>query len=221
MLETASDFKGYIARYNASRSEGLLLRYLSDAYRVLDRTIPAEKRDERLDDIVRWLRLVVRTVDSSLVDEWEGATSEDAGATLTAPEAADEVVHDRRALTLLVRNALFSRVVLAARGKVDRLGEMDGEWGWRAPRWKAALDSYYQEHDEILLDGDARSARFFSIDERDERAGHVWHVCQIFHDADGDGDFRIMADVLLDETQEDGEAVFDDYRVGFFEDVAE
>ena len=221
MVEGASDFKGYIARYNASRSEGLLLRYLSDAYRVLDRTIPAEKRDERLDDIVRWLRLVVRTVDSSLVDEWEGATSEDAGATLTAPEAADEVVHDRRALTLLVRNALFSRVVLAARGKVDRLGEMDGEWGWRAPRWKAALDSYYQEHDEILLDGDARSARFFSIDEKDERAGHVWHVCQIFHDADGDGDFRIMADVLLDETQEDGEAVFDDYRVGFFEDVAE
>ncbi|MEE0593356.1 MAG: DUF3516 domain-containing protein, partial [Eggerthella lenta] len=71
MLESASDFKGYVQRYGIARSEGTLLRYLSDAYRVLDRTVPADKRDERLADVIAWLGFVVRSVDSSLVDEWE------------------------------------------------------------------------------------------------------------------------------------------------------
>ncbi|MGN0056298.1 MAG: DEAD/DEAH box helicase [Atopobiaceae bacterium] len=220
MIETASDFKGYTARYNIARSEGLLLRYLSDAYRVLDRTIPLDKRNDQLDDIIAWLRLVVRTVDSSLVDEWENASTDDgAGAEVAAPELGEVVVRDRRAVTLLVRNALFARVDLAARGKVDQLGQMDADWGWRMPRWKAVLDSYYQVHDEILLDADARSTKFLVIDDSDEQSDHVWHVHQIFHDADGDSDFGIMADVLLDQTQEQGEAVFDNYRVGFIEDL--
>ena len=83
MVETASDFTGYIARYNIARSEGTLLRYLSDAYRALARTVPQEKRDEQLDDIISWLRVVVRSIDSSLVDEWEHA-----GTDTDASEAA-------------------------------------------------------------------------------------------------------------------------------------
>ena len=73
MVETASDFTGYITRYNIARSEGTLLRYLSDAYRTLARTVPPEKRDEQLEDIISWLRVLVRSIDSSLVDEWENA----------------------------------------------------------------------------------------------------------------------------------------------------
>ena len=141
MVETASDFKTYIGRYKIARSEGTLLRYLSDAYRVLDRTVPAEKRDERLEDIVTWLRLVVRTTDSSLVDEWEGSGSED-GAAIAAP-STDEVVHDRRGLTLLVRNALFARVRLAALGKVEELGDLDADWGYRSVVWQQALDAFH------------------------------------------------------------------------------
>ena len=220
MVERAADFKGYCATYNIARSEGLLLRYLSDAYRVLDRTIPLDKRNNQLDDIVSWLRLVVRTVDSSLVDEWENSGTDDgSGTELAAPQLEEEVVHDRRALTVLVRNALFARVRLAAHGKFDRLGERDADWGWRAPRWKEAIDAYFAEHDELLLDADARSNAYLVIDEKDERPLHVWHVTQIFHDADGDGDFRIAADVKLDETQDEGEVVFDNYRVGFVEDL--
>lgn len=83
MVETASDFTGYIARYNIARSEGTLLRYLSDAYRALSRTVPFEKRDEQLRDIIAWLRVVVRSIDSSLVDEWENA-----GAAADAETAA-------------------------------------------------------------------------------------------------------------------------------------
>ena len=109
MVETASDFKEYVGRYNVARSEGLFLRYLSEAYRALDRTVPLDKRDERLRDIISWLGLVVRTVDSSLVDEWAAAGEDTSEGLDAAPPTADEVVRDRRGLTLLVRNALFAR----------------------------------------------------------------------------------------------------------------
>ncbi|MCR5392104.1 MAG: DUF3516 domain-containing protein [Olsenella sp.] len=218
MVETASDFKTYIGRYKIARSEGTLLRYLSDAYRVLDRTIPAEKRDERLDDIVTWLRLVVRTTDSSLVDEWEGAGTED-GAAIAAP-SVDEVVHDRRGLTLLVRNALFARVRLAALGKVEELGDLDADWGYRSVVWQQALDAFYAEHEQVLLDADARSSAYLDIDEKDEKTYHVWHVHQVFRDSDDDHDFGIWGDVDLDATQDEGAVVFKAYRVGFVDTVA-
>ncbi|OUO34409.1 DEAD/DEAH box helicase [Olsenella sp. An290] len=218
MVETASDFKEYVGRYNIARSEGLLLRYLSEAFRALDRTVPVDKRDERLRDIVAWLGLVVRTVDSSLVDEWSAAGEGSSEGLDAAPPAADEVVRDRRGLTLLVRNALFLRVRLAATGSVDELGKLDAEWGWRAPVWQRALDRFFEEHDEIWLGADARSAAYFSIDEKDEKSAHVWHVHQVFRDSDDDHDFGIWADVDLDATQDEGAVVFSSYRVGFVDD---
>ncbi len=225
MLESASDFKGYIQRYNIARSEGILLRYLAEVFRTLDRTIPESKRTEQLDDIISWLGFVVRSVDSSLVDEW-AASGDSAAYDATPPSAIEAVVADRRGVTLLVRNALFQRVKLAAAGRTDDLGELDGAWGMGAVKWKHALDAFFETHDELLLDADARSTAYFAIDESDElkpaeEGGHAWHVHQIFHDADGDSDFGIMADLDLDATQEESEAVFKNYRVGFIEALLE
>ena len=218
MLETASDFKGYIQRYKIARSEGILLRYLAEAFRALDRTVPTSKRTPELDEVISWLGFMVRSIDSSLVDEW-AAAGDPAALDAAPPAAADQVVADRRGVTLLVRNALFQRVRLAARGHVRELGELDEAWGMGEMRWQRALDSYHAAHEEILTDADARSRAFLSIDEADERAERVWHVHQIFSDEAGDRDFGIMADVDLDATQEEGAAVFTNYRVGAYEDI--
>ena len=218
MLETASDFKGYIQRCNISRAEGILLRYLSEAYRALDRTVPFDKRNEQLEEIIAWLGLVVRTTDSSLVDEWAGFGSEEVEVGALELEE-DVVVRDRRAVTLLVRNALFARVRLAAFEQYDELGALDADWGWRAPRWQRAMEAYFEEHEEVLLDADARSTSYFEIDDSAEKSDHVWHVKQTFHDPEEDRDFGIAADVDLDATQDEGAAVFENYRVGFVEDL--
>ena len=218
MLETASDFKGYIQRYGIARSEGILLRYLAEAFRSLDRTVPVAKRNDQLNDIISWLGFVVRSVDSSLVDEW-AAAGDPAALDAVPPSAADAVVADRRGVTLLVRNALMLRVRLAATDHIEQLGELDGAWGMTEHRWQTALDAYHEEHEEILLDADARSSACLAIDERDEASAHVWHVHQIFHDENADHDFGIMADVDLDATQEESEVVFKNYRVGFFEEL--
>lgn len=225
MLESAADFKGYIQKLGIARSEGILLRYLAEAFRSLDRTVPLEKRNDQLNDIISWLGFVVRSVDSSLVDEW-AAAGEDSAFDAAPPSGADVVVADRRGMTLLVRNALFRRVSLAARERADELGELDEAWGMGELRWRRTLDAFFEAHEELLVDGDARSTAFFTIDESDElkpaaEGGHVWHVHQIFHDSDGDHDFGIMADVDLDATQEESEAVFKNYRVGFIEELLE
>ena len=218
MLETAADFKTYVQHYKLSRSEGTLLRYLSDAWRVLDRTIPTEKRTESLDDVVAWLGFIVRTTDSSLVDAWEAAGElPDA----LPPEIADAVVKDRHGLTVLVRNALWLRVRLFAREEIPTLGGLDQPWGMGERRWRAVLEEFHAAHDELLLDADARSAAYFLIDDKDEKSQHVWHVTQILHDADGDNDFQIQADLDLDATQEQGEPVFKRYRAGAIEDLME
>ena len=218
MLETASDFKGYIQRYKIARSEGILLRYLAEAFRALDRTVPTSKLTPELEEVISWLGFMVRSIDSSLVDEW-AAAGDPAALDAAPPTAADQVVADRRGVTLLVRNALFARVRHAARGHVRELGELDEAWGMGELRWQKALDAYHEAHEEILTDADARSMAFLTIDESDEQTAHVWHVHQIFSDEAGDHDFGIMADVDLDATQTEGEAVFTNYRVGFIEDL--
>ena len=183
---------------------------------ALDRTVPADKKTPQLDDVVAWLGLIVRSVDSSLVDEWAAA-----GQPIDAapPKLADEVVADRRGLTVLVRNALFHRVRLAARDRADELGALDEDWGFGTLRWKRVLDAFYEAHDELLTDADARSAAYLSIDEADEKTDHVWHVHQVFADADGDHDFGIMADVDLNATQDGDGVVFKNYKAGVIEEL--
>lgn len=216
MLETGCDFKSYIAQYKIARCEGILLRYLTEAYRSLDRTVPVERRTEELDDIVSWLGLVVRSVDSSLVDEWANAGMEPGAAPI---KHGDEVVADRRGMTLMVRNTLFQRVRLAALDRADALGDLDVDWGFGESRWARVLDAFYEAHEDLLIDADARSAAFLEIDESDEQTDHVWHVHQVFHDSDGDHDFGIMADVDLDATQDGDGIVFKNYRAGVIEDL--
>ncbi|WP_270299833.1 DUF3516 domain-containing protein, partial [Eggerthella sinensis] len=104
---------------------------------------------------------------------------------------------------------------------VGELGKLDQDWGCGEPRWQRALDAYFDAHEDILIDADARSMAYLAIDEADEQALHVWHVRQIFSDPEEDHDFAIVADVDLDATQEEGEAVFKNYRVGFAEEVGE
>ncbi len=106
MIETVSDFKG--VRRGATASpvpRARFLRYLSDAYRVLARTVPADRLDDRLRDVIAWLGYLVRTVDSSLVDEWNSAGQAPA---IAVPSMEEAVVQDRHGLTVMVKTRCSS-----------------------------------------------------------------------------------------------------------------
>lgn len=205
MFERSMSFGEYVSFYQLARSEGLVLRYLSDAFRAVRQTVPSDAKDEELLDIIEWLGELVRQVDSSLVDEWAELVDpsshlpEDEQAVV--PPAPPSVVTNRRAFTVLVRNELFRRVQLAALERDDELTELDPEAGWAD-----ALDRYYGEHDEILTGAPARSPRLVAIDESDAAAG-VWRVEQTIDDPAGDHDWRIRAEVDLEASAEEGAAV--------------
>ena len=71
MLEHAETFNQYIARYGLKRSEGAVLRYLTDCYKAMVQTVPVDVESEEFDDLTEWLGEMIRRVDSSLLDEWE------------------------------------------------------------------------------------------------------------------------------------------------------
>jgi hypothetical protein len=202
MFERALSFGEFVSLYQLARSEGLVLRYLSDAYRAVRQTVPTEAQTPDLVDLIAWLGEVVRQVDSSLVDEWEALiTPTGPEDEPVVPPAPPSVLANRRAFTVLVRNELFRRVQLAALQRDDELEELDPDVDW-----PAALDAYYAEHDEVLTGGPARAAALVSIDD-DAAAAGVWRVEQTIDDPAGDHDWRIRAVVDLAASEEAGTAV--------------
>src|SRR6516164_254706 len=133
MFERALSFTEYVSFYGLARSEGLVLRYLADAYKALRQTVPEEARTEELSDLIEWLGELVRQVDFSLLDEWERLRSPDAaqapvpGNRAPVDERPAAVTGNARAFRVLVRNALFRRVELAALRRWADLGELDAD----------------------------------------------------------------------------------------------
>ncbi|HEX6249063.1 MAG TPA: DUF3516 domain-containing protein [Nocardioidaceae bacterium] len=211
MYERAMTFGEYVAFYGLARSEGIVLRYLGDAYKALRQTVPESMKSDELADLVEWLGETVRQTDSSLLDEWEQLSHP-----ADDPESAVELVevHTRRAeprpisanersFRVLVRNAMFRRVELAALRRYDELGELDGENGMDADAWADSLEAYFKEHDTIDTGPDARGPHMILV----KAEGRVWHVQQILGDPEGDHDWRITAEVDLDASDEAADLV--------------
>ncbi|HEU4423034.1 MAG TPA: DUF3516 domain-containing protein [Pilimelia sp.] len=211
MYERAMTFVEYVNLYGLSRSEGLVLRYLADSYKALRQTVPDDAKTDELIDIIEWLGELVRQVDSSLIDEWERLRNPDDETTpVVVDERPPAVTGNARAFRVLVRNALFRRVELAALRRWDELGALDAEAGWDADAWAAALEPYFDEHGDIGVGPDARGPKLLIIDVR---PGH-WAVRQILDDPAGDHDWGISATVDLAASDEAGAAVVRVTEVG-------
>ena len=150
-------------------------------------------------------RELVRQIDSSLLEEWEKLRHPE------SPEAVSTALDDRpapvtanaRAFRVLVRNALFRRVELAARQRWDALAALDGDNGWGEQAWRDAVEPYFDEHSEIGTGADARGPQLLMIDYQPDR----WLVRQILDDPAGHHDWAITAEVDLRASDEAGVAV--------------
>jgi superfamily II RNA helicase len=204
MYERAMTFAEYVSFYGLSRSEGLVLRYLADAYKALRQTVPEDAKTDELVDLIEWLGELVRQVDSSLLDEWERLRNpEPEAAAAVLDERPPAVTGNARAFRVLVRNALFRRVELAALRRWDELGALDADAGWDADAWAAALGPYFELYDSIGTGPDARGPALLMIEQGHDR----WTVRQILADPDGDHDWGISAEVDLAASDEAGAAV--------------
>src|SRR5690606_36324619 len=71
MWEGYEDFDHYVRRYGLQRSEGVLLRYLSQFHNTLVQSIPESARDDELWEAIGFFRAMLARVESSLVEVWE------------------------------------------------------------------------------------------------------------------------------------------------------
>lgn len=189
MVESAMTFSDLVSRYELGRSEGVILRYLTDAYRALRQVVSEEHRTEEVAALIDWLGNLVRAVDSSLLDEWEALGAAQAGrAALAAgildgdrPGEDDSIGVERafgadengkvafsrnlHAFRVAVRKEMFRRVELMARDDVEALGRLDASSGWGEDRWDDALARYWDEYDWIGTDTAARSIALAPLDE--------------------------------------------------------
>jgi superfamily II RNA helicase len=215
MWERAMTFGEYIAFYGLTRSEGSLLRYLSDAYRALRTGVPSAARTEAVQDVTIWLGELVHQVDSSLLDEWEQLTNPDEDA---APDVVPQTAKTRpltgntRAFTVMVRNALFRRVELAALRRYWELGQLDAGDGFDGNAYQAALEPYYERYADIGTGPSARWPALLHIVKEPTQ----WRVRQIFDDPEQDRDWGIEAEVDLTASDEAGELVLRITQVGEF-----
>ncbi|PXX54567.1 helicase-like protein [Nocardia tenerifensis] len=208
MIERSMTFAELISFYELARSEGVVLRYLADAYRALRRTVPDSARTEELDDITEWLGELIRQVDSSLLDEWEQLTNPgaeiDADQLAFGAETVRPISANERAFRVMIRNAMFRRVELAALRRWDLLAELG-----TGPDWETELAPYFAEYESIGIGQDARGPQLFQI----ERRPGFWQVRQVLDDPAGDHGWSIVGVVDLAESDAAGEVVFDEITV--------
>lgn len=219
MLENAMTFSDLVATYGLARSEGVILRYLTDAWRTLKQSIPDEYNTPELEDIVIWLGELIRQVDSSLVDEWAQMAGEDSPIDQDTVdrelafgvEDPTALTAKGRAFTIMVRNYMFRLVQLFALEKEDRLAELL-DYLDEVPDFGAILDDYFDEYDDIDSGPEARGPEYFRLGDTDSR---LWSVRQIIKDPVGDHAYQFVATVDLDASDEAGEVRLSDLRVEY------
>jgi superfamily II RNA helicase len=213
MLELGTSFHEYVKEYGLARTEGLLLRYLSDAYKALVQSVPENAKTEELYELTDELGAMVRNVDSSLIDEWERMRDPEAFVERLArgePEDARvDVTRNERAFTAMVRNALFELLRALARRRFDDAADAveapEGEHPWSPERLEAALAPYFEQHASIRTDPEARSPNNTLL----EKDGSVWEVRQVVVDPDETMDWSIAARVDLSRARAEGRPVLE------------
>jgi superfamily II DNA/RNA helicase len=220
MYEMAATFNEYVKEYGLERVEGVLLRYLSDAYKALVQNVPETAKTDEVYDVSEWLGAVIKQVDSSLLEEWERLKDPEAvrqaveeGVRRPA-EAEREITSDERAFTVLLRNDLFRFVQHVARRRFEdacAMVERDGEGGeWTAERLAEAIAPFFDEHGSPRTDPAARAPK----NTRIERAADAWIVEQTLLDPEEHAEWRAKLRVDLEKSRREQRPVLELLALG-------
>jgi superfamily II RNA helicase len=233
MFEEFRSFADYIKIYDLQRSEGLLLRHLNSVFKVLSQTVPDGAKTDEVREMEAYFGTLIRDVDSSLLDEWERMRDPEyrprGDRVDTRPPGAEEadrdITRDPRRLTAEIRARLF----LFIRNLADGAWEDAARWTaeaaegisvaegetlepWTPERIQSAMASYFDEHEAIRLDPEARNARHTHVTPA--RDGRTWVVQQILVDPEGLNDWMAELRVDLAATRQAGRPVMELSRLG-------
>jgi superfamily II RNA helicase len=216
MFESFRSFSDYIRDYELQRAEGVLLRHLNSAYKVLAQTVPDAAKTEPVREMELYLGTMLRQVDSSLLDEWEKMRDPSFQRAETreprppgAEDATRDITRDAKAFTALLRHRIFSFLRCLVNQEFDQalahLTSADPPDGqpWTPERLQQALAAYYLEHARICLDPNARNLRHtYVVPAEDKR---TWRVQQMLVDPEEHNDWVAEFEVDLGDSRQRGE----------------
>jgi hypothetical protein len=228
MLETWSTFSEYVRSYELQRIEGLLLRYLNGAYKVLVQTVPDMAKTGEVREMEAYLQATLRAVDSSLMDAWEGMQNPDyqpvehAEPTLEPPD----ITKDKTKFLAAIRGRTFAFLASWADGQweeaidaLDAFARREPEDGdgrpWTSDRLEEAMGQYTMDHKGPLLNPEGRNLRhtYAKPKHGDE---NILIVQQMLVDEDMANDWAAEFEVDLKSSCEHGEPIMDMIYLGLF-----
>jgi hypothetical protein len=210
MYERYLSFAEYVRTYELQRSEGLLLRHLSQVWKVLAQTVPESAKTPEVFEMEDYFRELIRGVDSSLLEEWERLRNPEFvahdGAEKPERPSTFDVTRDAAAFKRLVRTAIFAFLqdvamrewesaasrLLTGEAKILGEGEVASE---EARRLSAAFSAYFEARGRFRLDPEGRSATRTFWPEN--RAAADWAVAQVLVDPEEKNDWEVHFIVSL------------------------
>ncbi len=199
LWERAMTFGEYVQFYGLKRSEGVVLRYLGDVYKALVQNVPEHAKTDEVYDLTDWLGETVRQIDSSLLDEWERLTNPDeSDAEVPVVPTRSDVTTNVRAFRAMVRNEAFRWVQLLARRRwtdLSATADLDPEM------IKERFDPFFEAHEEVILDADARGPGHFEFDPA------TGLITQTLVDPNGWNEWQLKGHVDLEASADQGHAV--------------
>jgi hypothetical protein len=213
MYERYLSFAEYIREYGLQRMEGLLLRHLSQVWKVLSQTVPDAFKTPEVIEMEDYLRELIRGIDSSLLEEWERLRNPDFVAAEVSDKPARpstyDLTRDPIAFKRLLRTALFAILQDVAARDWESAAEhlRSGQAGASAeneplsPEAKAleaAFAPYLATRGRFRLDPAGRAAHHTHLSED----GDTWRIAQVLVDAGdlNDWELRLTLDLPSSRT---------------------
>lgn len=200
LVERCAGFRDYVREYGLARSEGLLLRYLSQVHNTLVKTIPEASKTDEVFELIAALRATVTGVDTSLLEAWEERVQPvgaEASAGPEAPAPRFDLATRERALTARARQELLALVRSLAHRDFEEAASSvraDPDDPWDAARFEAALAPFHEEYGDVLFTPEARRAHHTRLVPSGPR---TWDVTQVLLDAHGDGLWALHGEIDL------------------------
>jgi superfamily II RNA helicase len=221
MFERYMSFADYIREYGLQRSEGLLLRHLSQVWKVLAQTVPATAKTEPVMEMEDYFRELIRGIDSSLLEEWERIRNPEfvaAENTQPARPATFDITRDAAAFRRLVRTAILGFLQdVAARDWESAASRLTtGEAGVAvegqppspdAKRIEAAFAPYFANRTRFRLDPEGRSTKHTHWNGDDQPGAVEWQIAQVLIDSEEHNDWEARFTVSLAESRAANRAV--------------
>ena len=214
LWENFAGFDDFVRRYAIARSEGVLLRYLGEAYRTLVQNVPDFAKTQELYEVMAFLRMILETVDSSLFEEWESLLTPEPRSRGEQPAQALrlDLVRDERARTARIRAELLRLVQLLAQKRWSEaaLG-VAPDSGWAGVDFESALAPFFAEYPELVFDHGARLAEHTLIRPDGPQR---WHLTQVLLDPDDENHWCLEAAVDLSSDRNPETPLLRPIRIG-------